>query len=208
MEVTGNWYHQDQPISCNHLLYTCHDDDNHDGYGNTHLCVDTYVVEGLDGLNPLDYLKPSHEAFNRMKISLCSTYFMSSIATSNRWSSLNGATCTPLYSMCRVPIRSVQSFWEGIPYSSSVIFLMYCIYVPVQLVMMFIFNRKHYKQKLLKRCFQQWEDVWWNGKNEWKLNIRADYHNRCLTVCLQYILSKTLRLCAHGNVFVVFSIVR
>ncbi|CAB3997023.1 Hypothetical predicted protein, partial [Paramuricea clavata] len=38
--------------------------------------------------------------------------------------------------------------------------------------------RQHYKQKLLKRSFQQWEDVWWNGRNEWKLNIRADYHNR------------------------------
>ncbi|XP_028391403.1 protein SFI1 homolog [Dendronephthya gigantea] len=38
--------------------------------------------------------------------------------------------------------------------------------------------RHHYNRKLLKRLFQQWEDVWWNGRNEWKLNIRADYHNR------------------------------
>ncbi|XP_046851455.1 protein SFI1 homolog isoform X2 [Xenia sp. Carnegie-2017] len=38
--------------------------------------------------------------------------------------------------------------------------------------------RKHYQVKLLQRCFCQWEDVWWSGKNEWKLNIRAEYHNR------------------------------
>ena len=38
--------------------------------------------------------------------------------------------------------------------------------------------REHYYKKLLKRTLQQWEDIWWNGRNEWKLNIRADYHNR------------------------------
>ena len=42
----------------------------------------------------------------------------------------------------------------------------------------YIIVRQHYQQKLLKSSLKQWEDFWWNGKNEWKLNIRADYHNR------------------------------
>eukprot|EP00794_Sanderia_malayensis_P005687 gene5687-6388_t len=36
----------------------------------------------------------------------------------------------------------------------------------------------HYESNLMKRAFKTLEDSWWNSRKGWKLNIRAEYHNR------------------------------
>ncbi|KAL9984075.1 hypothetical protein ACROYT_G006331 [Oculina patagonica] len=38
--------------------------------------------------------------------------------------------------------------------------------------------RGHYERKLMQRTLQVWQDIWWSGRRGWKLNVRADYHNR------------------------------
>lgn len=39
-------------------------------------------------------------------------------------------------------------------------------------------TRTHYERKLKQRTLQVWQDIWWSGRRGWKLNVRADYHNR------------------------------
>ncbi|XP_077991985.1 protein SFI1 homolog, partial [Glandiceps talaboti] len=41
--------------------------------------------------------------------------------------------------------------------------------------------RKHYRRALLKRTFQSWYDVWWTERKEWRLMVRAEYHDRFRT---------------------------
>ncbi|XP_033632977.1 protein SFI1 homolog [Asterias rubens] len=38
--------------------------------------------------------------------------------------------------------------------------------------------RQHYRKRLLTSAFKEWADLWWTGRKEWKLTIRADYHRR------------------------------
>jgi len=38
--------------------------------------------------------------------------------------------------------------------------------------------RIHYERKLKQRTLEVWQDIWWAGRKGWKLNVRADYHNR------------------------------
>lgn len=38
--------------------------------------------------------------------------------------------------------------------------------------------RAHYEKKLKQHTLQVWQDIWWTGRKGWKLNVRADYHNR------------------------------
>ena len=38
--------------------------------------------------------------------------------------------------------------------------------------------RLHYERNLKQYTLQVWQDIWWAGRRGWKLNIRADYHNR------------------------------
>lgn len=38
--------------------------------------------------------------------------------------------------------------------------------------------RKHHERKLKKHTLELWQDIWWTGRKGWKLNVRADYHNR------------------------------
>ena len=40
--------------------------------------------------------------------------------------------------------------------------------------------RRHYCLQLKKRVFGVWNELWWKSHREWKLNIRADCHNRSL----------------------------
>lgn len=39
-------------------------------------------------------------------------------------------------------------------------------------------DRNHYERKLMQSTLQVWQDIWWSGRKGWKLNVRADYHNR------------------------------
>lgn len=49
----------------------------------------------------------------------------------------------------------------------------------MQLVVLFqSTDRSHYERKLMQRTLQVWQDIWWSGQRGWKLNVRADYHNR------------------------------
>ena len=36
----------------------------------------------------------------------------------------------------------------------------------------------HYNNKVKHHVLQVWQDIWWSGRKGWKLNIRAEYHNR------------------------------
>ncbi|XP_065072031.1 protein SFI1 homolog [Rhopilema esculentum] len=36
----------------------------------------------------------------------------------------------------------------------------------------------HFEKKLIKKAFESLEDLWWNSRKGWKLNIRAEYHDR------------------------------
>ncbi|XP_033126478.1 protein SFI1 homolog isoform X2 [Anneissia japonica] len=38
--------------------------------------------------------------------------------------------------------------------------------------------RNHYKKVLFRKVMTEWKDLWWTGRKEWKLMIRADCHNR------------------------------
>ena len=38
--------------------------------------------------------------------------------------------------------------------------------------------RAHYNQTVMRQVLRVWQDIWWSGRKGWKLNIRADYHNR------------------------------
>ncbi|CAH1257862.1 SFI1 [Branchiostoma lanceolatum] len=38
--------------------------------------------------------------------------------------------------------------------------------------------RALYEKKLKKKAFGEWKDMWWELRKEWKLLIRAEYHNR------------------------------
>ncbi|XP_029212912.2 protein SFI1 homolog [Acropora millepora] len=38
--------------------------------------------------------------------------------------------------------------------------------------------RSHYERKLKDHALQVWQEIWWSGRKGWKLNVRADYHNR------------------------------
>ncbi|CAH3176689.1 unnamed protein product, partial [Porites evermanni] len=38
--------------------------------------------------------------------------------------------------------------------------------------------RIHYEKKLKQKTLEVWQDIWWSGRKGWKLNVRADYHNR------------------------------
>ncbi|KAI8490309.1 spindle pole body protein Sfi1 [Branchiostoma belcheri] len=35
-----------------------------------------------------------------------------------------------------------------------------------------------YEKRLKKKAFSEWKDMWWELRKEWKLLIRAEYHNR------------------------------
>lgn len=41
-----------------------------------------------------------------------------------------------------------------------------------------VIARIHYEKKLKQRALEVWQDIWWSGRKGWKLNVRADYHNR------------------------------
>ncbi|XP_048585593.1 protein SFI1 homolog isoform X2 [Nematostella vectensis] len=38
--------------------------------------------------------------------------------------------------------------------------------------------RLHYHKSLQRQVLKVWQDIWWASRKGWKLNIRADYHNR------------------------------
>ena len=38
--------------------------------------------------------------------------------------------------------------------------------------------RRHHTHQLKRRSIGAWSQVWWSARREWKLNIRADCHNR------------------------------
>ncbi|XP_070539749.1 protein SFI1 homolog [Ptychodera flava] len=38
--------------------------------------------------------------------------------------------------------------------------------------------RKHYRQTLLRKTFQAWYNEWWSERKEWRLMVRAEYHDR------------------------------
>lgn len=42
----------------------------------------------------------------------------------------------------------------------------------------FLCYRIHYEKKLKQKTLEVWQDIWWSGRKGWKLNVRADYHNR------------------------------
>lgn len=42
--------------------------------------------------------------------------------------------------------------------------------------------RNHYQVKLKKKAFTVWHEQWWVARREWKLNIRAECHNRWVTM--------------------------
>ena len=56
---------------------------------------------------------------------------------------------------------------------------MFCMVELVQYVVIFtFFYRTHYEKKLKQKTLEVWQDIWWSGRKGWKLNVRADYHNR------------------------------
>ncbi len=38
--------------------------------------------------------------------------------------------------------------------------------------------RAHHRVVVRRRVFLVWREVWWVARREWKLNIRAECHNR------------------------------
>ena len=59
----------------------------------------------------------------------------------------------------------------------------------------FFDHRKFYERKLMKNAFCILEDAWWRTRKGWKLNIRAEYHNRYV----EYYVVKWLSMRTHNT---------
>ena len=51
--------------------------------------------------------------------------------------------------------------------------------------------RRHCDRRLKRQSMTVWTQTWWRARREWKLNIRADCHNR--QVCVVFIKNDVCR---------------
>ncbi|XP_044785836.1 protein SFI1 homolog isoform X4 [Bubalus bubalis] len=51
--------------------------------------------------------------------------------------------------------------------------------------------RLYYKQKILRKVFEEWKEEWWVSHREWKLRVRADCHYRYYLYSLMFQTWKT-----------------
>lgn len=69
-------------------------------------------------------------------------------------------------------------------------------------------NRVHYERKLKQRTLEIWQDIWWSGRKGWKLNVRADYHNRLVKQYSGYTRMAQVTVGLGSVAFVVFNVRR
>lgn len=43
---------------------------------------------------------------------------------------------------------------------------------------LFFFARRHYELQLMRRVYQEWHEMWWELRKEWRLMVRAECHHR------------------------------
>lgn len=43
---------------------------------------------------------------------------------------------------------------------------------------LFFVARRHYELQLMRHVYQEWHEMWWELRKEWRLMVRAECHHR------------------------------
>lgn len=86
---------------------------------------------------------------------------------------------------------------------AHMLILMYIMTATMSVKILFFVARRHYELQLMRHVYQEWHEMWWELRKEWRLMVRAECHHRYETKgqrCFVYLSFKAIYLCQINSV--------